>query len=238
MELYGKYAPFYDLTQGNRGQHYQYLLKKFHPNAKSILELACGTGANLLPLSDHYEVVGLDISSTMLKYARKKLPGIKFYRQDMAGFKLKHKFDVIICPYDSINHLLKFNDWIRTFTAAKRHLNERGIFIFDINTEHNLHRMAAAPAWVYQFDNNYLIIDVKIINKGTFDWDIKVFEQQRNKTYRLHHEIIKERSFPHEKVKSTLQRNFNEVRTYDFINWSRPKKTTNRLFYVCRNKSN
>jgi SAM-dependent methyltransferase len=238
MEQYSIYGHFYDITQGDHdGHQYLHLLRKHHPKARSLLELACGTGTYLLPLSKHYDVSGLDISSTMLKYARKKLPGIKFSCQNMAEFKLNQKFDAIICPYDSINHLLKFSDWRQTFRAAKRHLNEKGVFIFDINTEYKLRKFSAAPAYTRSFGDNYMIMQIIDSGNGVTDWNIKIFEHQRNKTYRLHHEIIKERSFAHDRVMAALRLYYDEVRSYDIQKWSRPKKTSGRLFYVCRSKS-
>src|SRR6266581_41583 len=38
------------------------LIERHHPEARTILELACGTGAILEQLQRDYEVVGLDVS--------------------------------------------------------------------------------------------------------------------------------------------------------------------------------
>lgn len=235
MEPYAVYGHFYDVTQGTPdGAHYLHLLRRYHPMARSLLEIGCGTGAHLAPLVEHYAVTGLDLSRTMLRYARRRLPGVKFHRQNMAGFKLDASFDAVICPFDSINHLLKFADWVRTFKAAKRHLNAKGVFIFDINTEYRLRELANAPPWTHRFEDNYLIMEVALSANGVTDWDIRVFERVKKATYRLHQEVIKERSFGHEKVKGALQGCFDDVRAYDLAGWSRPKVSSKRLFYVCR----
>lgn len=235
MEPYAVYGHFYDATQGPRdGAEYLHLLRRHHPQARTLLEIACGTGAHLEPLAEHYAVEGLDVSRTMLRYARRKLPGVKLHRQSMAGFRLATRFDAIVCPYDSLNHLLTFSAWIRTFRTAKRHLRDGGIFVFDVNTEKRLEDLAARPAWVLPFESNYMIMDVVMRSHGITDWDIKVFERLKNGTYRLHHDVARERSFPHERVKDALAGIFGEVRAYDAVGWSRPKKSSGRLFYVCR----
>jgi SAM-dependent methyltransferase len=170
----------------------------------------------------------------MLKYARRKLPDVAFHHQDMAAFKIPSRFDAIICPYDSINHLLRFSDWVRTFRAAKRHLNPGGVFIFDVNTDHRLRELANAPPWVHRFGSNYLIMNVSLSKTGVSDWTIKVFERIKGRSYRLHHDVIKERSFGNERVVAALKSHFHSVRTYDPIGWSRPKTASRRLFYVCQ----
>ena len=238
MAQYDSYARFYDATQGAfYERQYLHLLRKYHAKAESLLEIACGTGCLLMPLSKHYQVAGLDISGAMLKLARQKMPDIKFYRQSMAGFQVNRPFDAIICPYDSINHLLTFGDWVKTFRAAKRHLNLGGVFIFDINTEFRLKELAASPTWVHEFDGNTLMMNVSEAGKGVTVWDVKVFERESAKTYRLHHDLIKEISFPLARVRSALKRHFDTVRVFDVRNWSRPKKTSRRLFFLGRRKS-
>jgi len=234
-EPYAVYGPFYDATQGPRdGSNYLRLLQQHHPRARTLLEIACGTGANLAPLAKHYSVTGLDLSPTMLRYARAKLPGVEFYCQNMAGFHLEKTFDAVICPYDSINHLLSFRDWVRTFKAVKRHLNPGGIFIFDINTKHRLEALSSTPARTHQFDENYLIMKVSMSSRDVVDWDVRVFEKLKSGKYRLHHEIIKERSFDHDQIRRSLKSDFQSVRAFDVAGWSRPKRSSGRLYYVCR----
>jgi len=234
-EPYTVYGHFYDATQRKPDpSQYLNLLRKFHPRANTLLEIACGTGAHLAPLAEHYAVTGLDVSRTMLRYARKKLPEVRFHHQNMADFRLEATFDAVICPYDSINHMVRFEDWVKTFHAAKRHLNPKGVFIFDINTEYRLRDLGGLPAWARRFGENYVIMKVSVGKDGIADWDIKVFEREKRGMFRLHHEVIRERSFAHERVKRALKACFDHVWTYDLEGWSRPKATSRRLFYVCQ----
>ena len=237
MSQYDSYSNFYDATQqGALGEHYLRLLQKYHPNAKSLLEIACGTGSLLLLFSKHYDVAGLDISKAMLELARKKLPNTKFYQQDMAGFDVGRTFDVVVCPYDSINHLLSFNGWMKTFKATKRHLNPRGVFVFDINTQFRLRQLTGQPPFVQEFDDNTMIMNISDAGKGITDWEVRVFEHEKGSRFRLHREIIRETSFPNSRIREALEKLFNSVRVFNMQEWSRPKKDSGRLFYVCSDR--
>ena len=56
-------------------------------------------------LAESYDVTGLDRSQPMIAIARKRLPYIPIFRQDITSFHLDRRFDAIVCAFDSINHL-------------------------------------------------------------------------------------------------------------------------------------
>ncbi len=116
------------------------LIKKFHPKAKLILELACGTGTMLMLLRKYGFIVdGLDISPRMIEKAREKArdENVKFYIADMSNFEVDGKYDVQLCLYDSVNYLLDIEKFNGLFKGAWNSLNDGGVFVFDISTEYN-----------------------------------------------------------------------------------------------------
>ena len=120
MTPYGRFGEFYDAVMGDRrtaAEQVMELIRAAKPDAKNVLELGCGTGSILKCLQDAYDVSGLDISEKMLSVARKKVPRSKLYRQDMVDFRIDVRFDVIICVFDSINHVRRFSDWKKVFAA-------------------------------------------------------------------------------------------------------------------------
>ena len=160
MEPYDIIAPFYDEIMGDQEDvagHIRKFITDRNPNAHSVLEIACGTGALMKQLSKYYELSGLDKSPVMVAMAHHKFRHTTLYQLDMVDFKLKDKFDVIICMNDSINHLLKFLDWKKLFKNVGKHLNKDGIFIFDINTEFKLKELSATPPIIHEFGDNILI---------------------------------------------------------------------------------
>lgn len=96
----------------------------------------------------------------MLQVAAGKVPSAKLYHQNMVDFSIDKKFDVILCVFDSINHLIEFEDWKKMFVNVKKHLSPNGLFIFDINTQEKLVRTIEESPWVKQFDESIMIMDV------------------------------------------------------------------------------
>jgi hypothetical protein len=150
----------------------------------------------------------------------------------MTKFKLNQKYDVILCVFDSINHLLKFPDWKKVFKRAYKHLNERGILIFDINTHVKLQRLINTPPWVLPFKKHVMIMDVTDAGKGVSNWNIKVFEHKGKNQYVLYEENIQEKAFPLRQVKEALK----QYRKVDVIDTSRkrPSAKSERLVFVCK----
>ncbi len=236
MVAYARLDRFYDAAMGDRTEMASYihrLIRLHKPKARTLLELACGTGTILKILGKFYQVVGLDISPQMLSFARKKLPNVRFYRKDMVRFDLATKFDVIICVFDSINHVLKFGNWQTIFRNAARHLEKDGLFLFDINTEAKLERLINAPTWVHKFGRNLEFINVTDGRRGIANWNIRVFEYQSRNKYRLFEEDIKEISFPVNKIRAALRKRFTSVKVIDATERT-PSTKSDRLYFVCK----
>jgi ubiquinone/menaquinone biosynthesis C-methylase UbiE len=233
---YETIARFYDAVMGDRTEtagHVRHLIAQHKPEARTLLELACGTGAVLRILARSYEVAGLDVSPRMLSMARKKLPRVRFFRQNMISFDLGKKFDVIICVFDSINHVLRFADWKSVFRRAAAHLDEKGIFLFDVNTMEKLQRHMRTPPRVTAFGRNWLIMSVTDRGRGVANWTIKIFEHKGRGSYRVFEENIREVSFPVKKIRDALRRQFKSVKIVDPLA-ARPSRRSDRLYFVCR----
>lgn len=62
--------------------------------------------------------------------ARERLPrGTPLYQADMSGFDLATTFDVVVCSYQAVNHLLDFSARRDFFCCVHRHLNDGGMFL-------------------------------------------------------------------------------------------------------------
>lgn len=234
MTSYERFGEFYDAVMGDRrGAAAQVIefIRAAKPDAKNVLELGCGTGSILKCLQGAYEVSGLDISGKMLSIARNKVPRAKLFRQDMVNFLVDDRFDVIVCVFDSINHVRLFSDWKKVFAAARRHLLPGGCFIFDINTQRKVERLIAEPTWVRPFGSNLLIIDVTALPRGGSNWNVKVFKHLNGSRYALHEEDIVEVSFPLPQIMAALRAHYAKVRVVD-TDHRRPSATSERLFFT------
>lgn len=236
MTNYDKFSKFYDAVMGDRVKTSDLLsdlICESNSNAQNMLELACGTGAVLKHFAKDYKVSGLDLSKGMLDVAKKEVPQAKLYQQSMADFIVPEKFDVILSVFDSINHLTKFSDWKKLFANAQKHLNEKGVFIFDINTEKKLQRVIKETPGVREFDKNLMIMNVTDAGRGLSNWNVKIFEHKKGKSYELHEEDINEVSFPKEKILNALKPLYRSVKTVD-TDKTHPKKKAERFFFICK----
>lgn len=212
---YDRFAAFYDQVMDDpapRAERVQALIDRFRPGAASLLELGCGTGSILARLPSVGSLTGLDRSPEMLAVAAAKVPGARLVAGDMAEFALGERYDVIICVFDSLNHLLTFDRWRSMFGAVHRHLADGGLFVFDVNTVGELRRLGEEPPWVYEFDDGLAIIEVSYgeagMAEGMSSWDIRIFEQTGHDRYRLHRQQIGELAVPLERVRSALEGQF------------------------------
>lgn len=234
---YDKFCKHYDAVMGDpreKAAFLKSLIRKWNSQATTLLELACGTGAVLQYFVHDFDAAGLDISTGMLSVAQDRLPETPFYKQDMATFTIPQKFDVILCVYDSLNHLVRFREWKRLFARVKHHLNRKGIFIFDVNTEYKLKSLAKSPVWVHQFGANYLLMRVEGKRQSLTNWNIKVFENTGGDKFRFYEENIQEKAFPSGRIRAALRRQFNHVSAID-MKGKRPGKSTPKIFFICQN---
>lgn len=237
MSNYQTFAKFYDVAMGDQSgkiSFLQDLIIAHAPEAKSVLELACGTGTMLEGLSKKYDVSGVDLSPEMADIARKKLPDADIRIGDMADFSFGKKFDVVLCVFDSINHLSIWQQWCDTFDNAHKHLSDNGIFIFDFNTIERLDWLSNDPPYGRIIGDDYMFMDVvKEANK--FVWDIRVFQKEADARFSLHQDAIDEVSFPVDQVKDEVSKLFAIEKVADFRN--NPESDPNwRPFLVCRKK--
>ena len=93
-------------------------------NNSKILDVGCGAGNNCRFLyKKGFNVMGIDISSEMLKFARSKSPEISFYQMDMRKFFFKpFSFDALLCTFSIIymekqqayDVIKKFHDMLKS----------------------------------------------------------------------------------------------------------------------------
>jgi len=140
---------------------------------KNVLDLCCGTGQ----LASHflergYFVVGIDLSADMLalaklnnqKYIREKKA--KFVQADATNFALQERFGLVVSTFDALNHLENEAALKHCFLSVFSVLQEKGYFIFDLNT-----RLGLLQRW-----NGIQVIDrpdLMLINRSIVDLEKK-----------------------------------------------------------------
>lgn len=231
---YKIFAKYYDAIMDNRASEtvqIEKMIKKYNPQAKTILDLGCGTGTILKYFFGRgYDVLGIDKSASMLKIAQKKLPTKNILCQNMTTFTISRRFDVVLCLFDSINHILNFADWKNLFVCVKAHLNPKGVFIFDMNTLNKLNNLTRQPTIIKKIDNGKMAMDV-FLDNDVYNFEIKITTKKDDRMLKLK-EIIKERSFPITLVKQNLEKIFGKVILTN-QNGGTVSEHSRRVFFVC-----
>ena len=222
MVAYKRFAAFYDVVMddpGPRAVRVDAAIDRYRPDAASLLELGCGTGSILARLTTRAALTGLDLSPEMLAIAASKVPDARLVECDMRSFDLGERFDVVVCVFDSINHLLDVGSWVSLIECVHRHLNPDGLFVFDVNSVGELRRLGDEPPWVYDFDGGTAIIDVTFAEAddglGLTDWDIRIFERMAATRFELHHERIGELALPLARVRGLVADRFELLEELD-----------------------
>ncbi|MDR2985731.1 MAG: class I SAM-dependent methyltransferase [Nocardiopsaceae bacterium] len=236
MAIYDLFAPHYDAVTGDsttEAAFIDHILRRAYPQPVTLLEVACGTGGIIESLADRYQVAGLDISPGMLAVARAKLPaGTPLHLADMSRFSLGARFDAVICVYHGINHLLGFPAWESFFDCVLEHLNEGGIFIFDVLTLDNLQKMTSSPEMVQRFGDNCLRVTVHTSDGAVFGWNFEVLELQRDGAYKSLTEIVDTTSFPPAQIRASLSARFAGVKMIE-SDGSLAGAGEDRTWFVC-----
>ncbi|MGM0595827.1 MAG: class I SAM-dependent methyltransferase [Myxococcota bacterium] len=106
-----------------------------------IMEIGCGTGRLMYHwVKNNLEVDGFDFNSSMLDRAQKKLATLgkekkslyNFIQGDMKDFRLKNKYNLIVCAFNTMMHLYNYEELDNFLENIRLHLQFQGTFVFDI----------------------------------------------------------------------------------------------------------
>ena len=134
--MFTKSARFYDAIyefkdyRAESGRVHE-LIQERNPGARSLLDVACGTGQHLEHLSKHYEVEGLDLDEELLAVARNRLPRSTFHRGDMTDFDLGRTFDAVTCLFSSIGYVRTEQNLDAAVATMARHLSPGGVLAIE-----------------------------------------------------------------------------------------------------------
>lgn len=107
------------------------LIDRYMPGARTLLDVACGTGKHLELLREHYEVEGLDLDRNLLEVAQEKNPGVTFHARDMVDFDLGRSFDVVVCLFSSIGYVQSHENLERATHTLARHVAPGGLLMIE-----------------------------------------------------------------------------------------------------------
>ena len=108
------------------------LVEQYSPGARSLLDVACGTGLHLSHLAAHYpRVTGVDVSEAMLAEARVAAPGVPFSQGDMRTFDLGEQFDVVTCLFSAVGYMTDEAGLRAAVANMARHVAPGGVLLVE-----------------------------------------------------------------------------------------------------------
>jgi SAM-dependent methyltransferase len=98
---------------------------------KTLLDVACGTGAHIAHLKAYYDVSGLDLEPGLLEIARQEHPEVTYHRGDMIDFSLEQRFDAVTCLFSAIGYVRTVDNLQRAIRCMARHLRPGGLLLVE-----------------------------------------------------------------------------------------------------------
>lgn len=106
-------------------------MQERRPGARTLLDVACGTGKHLEQLRDRHLVEGLDLDDGLLAVARRRLPNVPLHAGDMREFDLGRRFDAVTCLFSAIGHLAATSELDAAIATMGRHLEPGGVLVVE-----------------------------------------------------------------------------------------------------------
>ncbi|MCC5947414.1 MAG: class I SAM-dependent methyltransferase [Nitriliruptoraceae bacterium] len=103
------------------------------PAARSLLDVACGTGQHLARWTPSFEeVVGCDVAAPMLRVARERLGAeVGLVEADFGGLDLGRRFDVVTCLFSAIGHVADAEELDRALARMAAHVAPGGLLLVE-----------------------------------------------------------------------------------------------------------
>lgn len=149
---------YYQKTYADRTEDVRFYVREGKRAGGPVLEYGCGNGRITLALAQAgVQVVGVDISSAMLRDLRARLADeadgvrdrITVKRGDMRTFRAGRRFPLVICPFNAFLHLYTRQDVERFLRRVREHLAPKGQLVFDV-TMPDATELARPPARLFR----------------------------------------------------------------------------------------
>jgi len=97
------------------------------PSARTLLDVACGTGKHLEHLREHFDCEGMDINPRFVAIAADRT-GVSIHVGDMDRFTLGRRFDAVVSLFSSIGYS---RDLLSALGSMASHVHPGGVVIVE-----------------------------------------------------------------------------------------------------------
>lgn len=245
MEAYTGFAQVYDLFMDNTpyeewGNFMVERLKEAGTREGLVLDLGCGTGRLTRYLAQQgYDMIGVDMSPEMLEAAR-EVPddGILYLCQDIREFELYGTVAAVVSSCDCINYITSEEELVEVFRLVNNYLDERGIFLFDFNTQYKYEALLGDRTFAENRDNssfiweNYYDAESKIN-----EYDLTLFIRREDEMFERFEETHYQRAYTLDVIEKLLaQGGLEYVCAYDGYSMRPAHAESERICVLAREK--
>ncbi|EKU49930.1 class I SAM-dependent DNA methyltransferase [Staphylococcus massiliensis] len=239
MSQYTELSQYYDrLTEDQPYDLWQDIVETYVPKRSNlkIFDIGCGTGSLTHRLTRLGQVTGMDLSVEMLALARAKSRDVRWLEGDMSDFDLKTTFDVITIFCDALNYLKDTEAVKATFENVYKHLDQDGVFIFDVHTIYKMETLFHNQTYRDEQEDFMLVWDAVEGEEPYSVWhDMTFFIQDNNDLYRRVDESHYQQTYTLETYATWLKEaGFSDIETFYDFDRHRKDEHSDRLFFVVK----
>ncbi len=244
MNAYSALAGAYDrLTEDvdyeRRADYLERLFRESRIPVRTVLDLACGTGAITVLLARRgYEMIAVDGSADMLMVAREKaasLPGEPplFLCQDMPRLDLYGTVDAAVCCLDSLNYLIRPQDVRRTLERLRLFIAPGGVLVFDISTPKKLEGLDG-QVFLDEKEGIYCVWRAAYQKRGRLcRYGLDLFLQQEDGRWERYFEEHTQRAYTPEELTRWLgEAGFTAVKQRGDCRLGPPREDEERIYFT------
>ena len=246
MNIYGEFASVYDIMQydvdyENWIEQIKVIAGKYCTGARSMLELACGTGTIGIGLSKKgFLVEALDLSEDMLTVAQAKAyeagMKMKFYHQDMVAFNTRKTYDVIFCMCDGLNYILEEQSMAQVFKNVEKHLNPQGVFICDLSSKYKLKEIIGNQTFAETFEQAAYIWENDYNEQmHHLEFSLTLFKEE-DESYQRYEEFHVQRAYEIAEILAVADHNFTVLEILDGDTFEANQEKSQRICFIMKKK--
>ncbi len=209
MDSYVKFAKIYDelINEDIDYEKMAFFIKNQVRKFTSYLDLGAGTGNLSCLLGPSFkESYLVDLSPDMLTLASEKFESLEIPYQSfaipMTEIKFSKTFSLITSSMDSINYILEEDEVIRLFHRVYEHLDDEGVFIFDLNSTYKIRTILGNNDYIYNSED-LVYTWQNTLEDDVVEMDLNFF-LGKGSLYERFEEIHLERAYEKETIASWL----------------------------------
>lgn len=227
LNLYSKIEPFLDFQDEVYNLHNEFMSIVFDKELDNILDVGCGQGFFIESLNlNQKNAYGIDLSSEQIEACKQR--GV----ENVACIDLKDvkdKYDCATAIFDVINYIPK-DSLKEFFENVYKALNDKGYFIFDVNTLYGFEEIAQGCITMDLYDK-FIAIDA-IYEDEKLVTDLTLFTKLEDGNFKKENDFITQYYHSKDRLKKMLKKigfEVEELRDFNLHSDEKPDKQ----IYIC-----